>query len=43
MFVNPYEQAMVISSTYRITVIHYSYGCATLTAAYCFKLYLENH
>ena len=34
---------MFISSIYRITVLPYSYECATLSAAYFFKLYLQNH
>ena len=34
---------MFVSSTYRITGLHYSYGCPTLNAAYVFKLYLQNY
>ena len=34
---------MFVSSTYRITAVHYTYGCAILCAANAGYLYLENH
>ena len=34
---------MLVGSTYRITGLQYTYGCATLSAAYVSYLYLENH
>ena len=43
MGVQLYVQAMFICSTYRITLLHYMYGCATLSAAYVGYLYQENH
>ena len=33
---------MFVCSTYRITGAHYTYGSATLSAAYVGYLYLEN-
>ena len=36
-------QLMFVSSTYRNTGLHYTYGSATLSAAYVGYLYLENH
>ena len=33
---------MLVFSTYRITGLHYTYGCATLSAPYVGYLYLEN-
>ena len=36
-------QLMCVRSFYRITRLHYTYGCATLSAAYLCKFYLENH
>ena len=39
----PYAQPMLVTSTRTITVLHYTYGCATLTEAYLCKIYLENH
>ena len=36
-------QLMFVCSTYRITGLDYTYGCATLSAAYVGYLYLENH
>jgi len=38
-----YEQPMFISFTYRIAVLHYTYGCATLSSAYLCEVYLGNH
>ena len=35
-------QPMFVSSKYRITELHYTYGCATLIAVYVGYLYLEN-
>ena len=32
-----------VNSTYRITKLHYTYGYATLSAAYVDYLHLENH
>ena len=43
MGVQLYVQAMFIGSTYRISLLHYTYKCATLSAAYVGNLYLENH
>ena len=34
---------MFVSSTYRITGLHFIDGCATLSAAYVGYLYVENH
>jgi len=34
---------MLVISNYRLAVLHYSYGCATLSAAYLCKVYVENH
>ena len=39
MGVKLYVQGMFISSIYRITLLHYTYGCATLGAASLSKLY----
>ena len=36
-------QLMFVCSTYRITGLDYTYGCATLSAAYVGYLYLQNH
>ena len=41
--VPPTVQLMFVSSTYRITGLHYTYGSATLSAAYVGYLYVENH
>ena len=43
MGVQPYVQSMFVGSSYRITGLHYTYGCASLSAAYRCKLYLQNH
>ena len=32
-----------VKSSYRITRLQYSYGCAALSEAYVVYLYLENH
>ena len=34
---------MMVSSTHRITVVHYTYGSATLSAGYSCKLYVHNY
>ena len=34
---------MLVSSTYRITELHYTYGNATLSADYVGYLYFENY
>ena len=39
----PTVQLMFVSSTYRITGLHYTYGSATLSAAYVGYLHLLNH
>ena len=39
----PKVQLMFVSSTYRITGLHYTYGSATLSAAYVGYLYFLNH
>ena len=39
----PYAQPLLVTSTRTITALHYTYGCATLSAAYLCKIYLENH
>ena len=38
-----YVQPMLVTFTLRITVLHYTYGCATLSAAYVGYFYLQNH
>jgi len=38
----PYVQPTLVTSTYRITGLHYTYGCPTLSAAYVGWLYLQN-
>jgi len=43
MGVQHYEEAVSISSTDRLTALHYSYGCATLGAAYLCYLHVQNH
>ena len=39
----PQMQPMFVSSSYRITRLHYIDGCATLSACYVFQLYIHNH
>ena len=39
----PTVQLMFVSSTYRITGLHYTYESATLSAAYVGYLYFLNH
>ena len=34
---------MLVTSTQRITGLHYTYGCPTLIRAYVGYLYLQNH
>ena len=34
---------MVVSSTFSMTGLRYTYGCATVNAAYVCNLYLQNH
>ena len=34
---------MLVFSFYRITGLHYTYGCATLGAAYVGYFFLQNH
>ena len=34
---------MIVRSNYRITEIHYTYGNATLSAAYVDYLFFQNH
>ena len=34
---------MFVGSTYRITGLEYTYGCATLSLAYVGYLFLANH
>ena len=36
-------QPIFVWFSYRITRLHYTYGCPTLKAAYVCKLYLQNH
>ena len=36
-------QPIYLCFSYRITRIHYTYGCPTFKAAYVCKLYLQNH
>ena len=43
MGVQPQMQPMFVSSTYRITWVHFTYGSAILCAANAGYLYLENH
>ena len=33
----------MVSPTYKITELHYTYGCAILRTAYVGYLFLENH
>ena len=42
MVVLPQVQPMFVSSTYRITLLHYTFRCPTLGAAYVCQLYLQN-
>ena len=39
----PYVRLKLVTSTLRITRLHYSYKCATLSRAYVGYLYLQNH
>ena len=39
----PNVQPTLVSSTYRITELHYTYGNATLSADYVGYLYFQNH
>ena len=39
----PYAQPMFVTSTRTIAVLHYTYWCETISAAYLCKIYLENH
>ena len=39
----PYVEPMFVSSTFKITRLHFTYGCATLSGAFVCKLYLKNH
>ena len=43
MGVQPSAQPILLSCTFRITELHYTYGCPTLIEAYVCKLYLQNH
>ena len=43
MGVQPSAQPILLSCTFRITELHYTYGCPTLIKAYVCKLYLQNH
>jgi len=43
MGVEPDEQPMFTGSTYRIPLLNWSYGCATLSRAYVGYVYLQNH
>ena len=43
MGVKPYVELRFVCSTNRITGLHYTYRCATLSAGYVGYLYLENH
>ena len=43
MGVQLYVTAVFIGSSYKITLLYYTYGCATLSAAYVGYLYLENY
>ena len=36
-------QPMIVRSTYRITLLQYTDGCATLSGDYLCKLYLKDH
>ena len=39
----PLIKPIFVRTTYRITEVHYAYGCATVNSAYVCKLYLERH
>ena len=39
----PQVQPIFVMHTYTITGFHYTFGCATLSAAYLCNFYLENH
>ena len=42
MGVQPKGHALLVSFTYRITGLHYTYACGTLSTPYVGYLYLEN-
>ena len=42
MGVQPLVQPNLVTTTYRITGLHYIYGCPTLSAAYVGWLYFQN-
>ena len=43
MGVQLYVTAVFIGSSYKITLLYYTYGCATLSAAYVGYLYLKSY
>ena len=43
MGAQPKVRPMFVSSTYRITELHYTYGNATLSADYVGNLHFQNH
>ena len=43
MGVRPSVQPMLVICTFRITELHYTYGCPTLIKAYVYEPYVQNH
>ena len=43
MGVRPKQDPMLVSSTFSMTPLRYTLGCATVSSAYVCKLYLQNH
>ena len=39
----PWVQPLLVSSTFRNTVIHYTCGCPSLSGGYVCKVFLQNH
>ena len=43
MGVRPSVQPMLVICTFRITELHYTYGCPTLIKAHVYKHYVQNN
>ena len=43
MGVRPSVQPMLVICTFRITELHYTYGCPTLIKAYVYEPYVQNN
>ena len=43
MVVQPSVQPMLLSCTFRITELHYTFGCPTLIEGYICMFYLQNY